>query len=184
MAIFEEFAIFSQYRVCHLAKPRHRELSTRHFLCRHDEVWFGDVDARQHCLLHNASCSGSGIVPPEFFVPFVLGDIIWPRAGGPVFPPVRGYTFNLHRSVDGLRGAGPRAGGPVFPPVWGHTFNLHWSVYNLQFGRGCLTLSSTSQYATIIHRRDMHPWKWWRRVFHPWRWYCSMSLWVSAIFIS
>ncbi len=41
--------------------------------------------------MHDASCSGLGVIPTVLIVLFVLGDVIWPRAGGPMFPPVRSH---------------------------------------------------------------------------------------------
>ena len=47
--------------------------------------WFGDVDARQHCLLHDASRPGPCVVRARLIFIVILRDVIWPCAGGAVF---------------------------------------------------------------------------------------------------
>ncbi len=50
--------------------------------------WLGDVNARQHCLLHDARRPGPCVVPARLtFV--ILRDVVWPCAGGPVLSLVR-----------------------------------------------------------------------------------------------
>jgi hypothetical protein len=93
---------------------------------------------------------------------FILGYIIGPCAGGPMFPLARGLIPNNLQS---------------------RSNNLRQSMYNLSF-------TTTTHHATIIHwGSGLHPWKGygWLSVRideHPWKWYRPAGIRVGTASVS